>query len=252
MKFKTFGLKTNKKIVMLHGGGLSWWSLRPIAEILKEKYYVVIPIIDGHGEDSSTDFVSIEDSAEKLIDYIYRELGGEIYLITGLSIGAQIVCEVLGRRKKIAQNAILESGLVIPIKKIGKIIELSASLSHKLVKYRIFSAFQAKTLSLPSCMLEDYYQDSLKMSKNSLINMMIRSNLSYKMPESISNSEAKILIICGSKEPKIILKSAELISKTVNGSQKYLIEGMGHGEISLKNSSYYLEILDNFIPELSN
>ena len=246
MKFKTFGLKTNKKIVMLHGGGLSWWALKPLIDIFKEEYYIVTPIIDGHGEDGDTDFISIENSADKLIDYIDREMGGSLYLITGLSIGAQIVCEVLGRRKNIAEKAILESALVIPMKRIGRLAEMAAFFSHNLVKYRSFSEIQAKTLSLPSDMLENYYLDGMKMSKNSLVNM-IRSNSTYQMPESIIESEAEILIVYGSKEPKIIIKSAELLSSKIDGSKKYVAEGMGHGEISLKNGEIYREILDNFM-----
>ncbi len=72
MLIKEFGSKNNPTIILIHGGGLSWWSLKPVIEQLKEKYHVVTPIIDGHGEDFSNPFVSIEETAKQLITYINK------------------------------------------------------------------------------------------------------------------------------------------------------------------------------------
>ena len=48
MKVVEYG-KHNKEVVMfLHGGGLSWWNYQEITEILKEKYHILIPVLDGH------------------------------------------------------------------------------------------------------------------------------------------------------------------------------------------------------------
>lgn len=70
MLFKETENKSLPTIILLHGGGLSWWSLKPIINQLQDKYHVVTPVIDGHGEDGFETFVSIEDSATKLINYI--------------------------------------------------------------------------------------------------------------------------------------------------------------------------------------
>ena len=42
-------------IILLHGGGLSSWAWTGIVGLLQTDYHVVTPIIDGHGEDGSTD-----------------------------------------------------------------------------------------------------------------------------------------------------------------------------------------------------
>ncbi len=67
MKYKTFGDKTRPVIILLHGEGLSWWSLMSIVRLLQTEYYIVTPIIDGHGEDGATDFISIRACAKKLL-----------------------------------------------------------------------------------------------------------------------------------------------------------------------------------------
>lgn len=70
MIFKEFGDKSKPAIIMLHGGGLSWWSLKPQIEALQKKYYVITPILDGHGEEWHTTFVSIQKSATCLHEKI--------------------------------------------------------------------------------------------------------------------------------------------------------------------------------------
>jgi pimeloyl-ACP methyl ester carboxylesterase len=50
MIFEKFGDKNMPVIILLHGGGLSWWSWKYQIEAFQKYYYVVTPIIDGHGE----------------------------------------------------------------------------------------------------------------------------------------------------------------------------------------------------------
>lgn len=61
MLFKEFGGKSLPTVFLLHGG-LSWWSLIGIIELLEKKYHIVTPIIDGHGEAGGE--ISLLHSAE--------------------------------------------------------------------------------------------------------------------------------------------------------------------------------------------
>ena len=83
-----FGNKNLPKIILLHGGGLSYWSLSGIVELLKDDYHVVTPIIDGHGENGNETFMSIEQSADKLLEYIDKACDSKVFVLGGLSIGA--------------------------------------------------------------------------------------------------------------------------------------------------------------------
>ena len=48
MKYQEYGPKQKDVILLLHGGGLSWWNYRAVAELLQEEYHVILPILDGH------------------------------------------------------------------------------------------------------------------------------------------------------------------------------------------------------------
>ena len=39
MRFKEYGTDKKDTIILLHGGGLSWWNYRETAEILKNEYH---------------------------------------------------------------------------------------------------------------------------------------------------------------------------------------------------------------------
>lgn len=246
MKFREFGNSNNPKFILLHGGGLSWWSLKAIIEDLEKQYHVITPIIDGHGEDGETLFISIEDSANKLISYIDDNYNGKVFALRGLSIGAQIVTEMLSIRVNISEYAIIESALVYPIKGTKALTVPTIKLSYGLSEKRWFSKMQAKSFGIPNNMFEQYYNDIVKMSKESLINITV-SNGTYYLKENIHNTNTKVLIIVGKKELSIMKKSAIKLNDMIINSELYIGEGMRHGEISLVHTKKYLKLIKSFV-----
>jgi len=246
MLFKEFGNKNAPVFVALHGGGLSWWSLQKVIDILKTDYYVIVPVIDGHGEDNATTFISIQDSAQKLIAYIDRNFNGQVFTLSGLSIGAQLVTEVLSIRPNIAKYAVIESALVYPIKVVSLMVQPAFELSYGLIKKRWFSKMQAKATCIPDEMFEQYYQDSSKISKQSLMNISL-SNGDYRLKESIADTKSKVLIIVGEKEIGIMKKSARRLHETIKGSELYVAAAMKHGEMDLCYPDKLVEIIRSFI-----
>ena len=62
MKFHEFGDRDLPPILLIHGGGSSWWNYLRQARILSEDYRVILPTLNGHGEEYHIDYVSTEDS----------------------------------------------------------------------------------------------------------------------------------------------------------------------------------------------
>ena len=97
-----FGQQNPDVVMLLHGGGLSWWNYREVAELLAERYHVVLPVLDGHA-DSDAPFTTIENNAASLISYIDTHFGGQVTAIGGLSLGGQIAVEMLSQRPQICR-----------------------------------------------------------------------------------------------------------------------------------------------------
>ena len=246
MKFRKFGDQNNPKFIMLHGGGLSWGAFKPIIAGLQERYHLITPIIDGHGEAVNEDFVNIETAAEKLIGYIDNNCGGQVLAIGGLSLGAQILVEALSQRKSIAKYAIIESALVNPMKLTSYFVKPTYRLTYGLAKKEWFAKLQAKALFINESQFQDYFLDSQKISRESLINISL-SNSRYALKDSIAECEVEALIIVGEKELNSIKKSARLLKERINNSSLYVAKKMGHGELSLGHPAEYINLVSKFI-----
>jgi pimeloyl-ACP methyl ester carboxylesterase len=223
---------------------LSWWSCRDVVRGLQGRYFVVTPILDGHGEDCDTEFVSIEDSAQKLIRRIDERYGGRIFALCGLSLGAQITAEALAQRSDLAEYAVIESALVFPLG-FARLSESAINLTYGLIKKRWFAKLQAKSLALPEELFEEYFEDSKKITLPSLLNVT-RSNAAYTAKPTLRKTTAKVLVAAGLEEPSVMRKSAELLHEALPGSQLYLLPGLRHGELSVGHGGDYAELLIRF------
>ena len=94
MEYKEYGSKNNDIIILLHGGGLSWWNYIDEISLLENEFHIVIPILDGHSG-SDTNFTSIESNTLEIINFINKNYNGKVKLIGGLSLGGQILLEIL-------------------------------------------------------------------------------------------------------------------------------------------------------------
>ena len=245
MNIKEYGDSKNNTIMLLHGGGLSWWNYRDEAEKLQNNFHVIIPILDGHS-DSDKNFTSIEDNAQEIIDYITNNYEGHIHLIGGLSLGGQILLEVLSRKSDICDYAIVESALGLPMKVTHKMIKPVLSMSYGLISKKWFSKMQFNSLGIRKDLFEDYYRDTCKITKENMIAFM-KANSKYELKETLRDTKARVLVIVGGKERPIMKKSADLISKKIGSSRVEIIPNYSHGELSINNSDRYISLMNVLI-----
>ena len=242
-----FGKQNPDGVLLLHGGGLSWWNYRKVAELLAEQYHVVLPVLDGHG-DSNAPFTTIEDNAARLISYIDNHFGGQMLAISGLSLGGQIAVEMLSQRPDISRYALIESALVKPMKLTHALIEPTFGMSYGLIKQKWFAKVQADYLGIPKALFDDYYRDTCAISKADMI-AFLKANSIYTIKPSLSETTAKVKILAGSREQKTIRHSAEMLHKAIPGSSMEILPGLRHGDLSLNNPEQYAKILTNWIGE---
>ena len=242
MNLKEYGDSNNETIILLHGGGLSWWNFKDEAEILKNKFHVIIPILDGHSG-SDRDFTSIEDNAQEIIEYIIKNFNGHVYLIGGLSLGGQILLEILSRKNDICDFAIIESALTIPMKATQKMIKPAFSMSYGLISQKWFSKMQFNSLGIRKDLFEDYYRDTCKISKENMIAFM-EANSKYEIKDTIQDTKARTLVIVGEKERTIMKKSANIINQKIKTSRIEIMPNYSHGELSINNPEHYIALIN--------
>ena len=240
-----FGQHNPNVIMLLHGGGLSWWNYREVAQKLAGQYHVVLPVLDGHA-DSGAPFTTIEDNAARLISYIDTHFGGQVLAIGGLSLGGQIAVEMLSQRSDICQYALLESALVKPMKMTAALIGPTFGMSYGLIKQKWFAKMQADYLGIPKELFDDYYRDTCKISKEDMI-AFLKANSIYAVKQSLSETTAKVKIVAGSREQKNIRDSAKLLHKAIPGSRMEILPGLRHGDLSINHPQRYGRMLTEWI-----
>ena len=242
-----YGKDHTEVIVLLHGGGLSWWNYREAAERLSAEYRVILPILDGHAQ-SECDFTSIEENAARVIDLIERQLGGAVLLIGGLSLGGQIALEILSQKQDVCRFALIESALVIPSKLTHAMIKPAFGSCYGLIRHRWFARLQFRSLRIRQALFEEYFRDTQEISKANMI-AFLEANASYRIKPALADCPAKTCVLVGEKESSVMRKSAEIICAALPGSTLRVLPKRHHGEFSINDADNYArtvrEILRN-------
>ena len=241
MQYVEYGAHNSQTVILLHGGGLSWWNYREVAQLLADKYHVVLPILDGHA-DSEHSFVSIEENAARLIAYIDKHHGGSICALGGLSLGGQVAVEILTQRPDVCRFALLESTLVKPSKLTHVLIKPTFSMSYGLIKQKWFAKMQAAYLGIPKTLFDDYYRDTCKISKEDMI-AFLQANSAYSIKPALQNTNAKVHIGFGGKEQAAIRLSAKMLNQTIPNSTAESIPGYRHGDLSINHPAQYAQMI---------
>ena len=240
-----FGQHNTDVIMLLHGGGLSWWNYREVADLLAEQYHVVLPVLDGHA-DSDASFTTIENNAARLISYIDAHFGGQVLAIGGLSLGSQIAVEMLSQRKDICRYALLESTLVKPSKLTAAMIGPAFGMSYGLVRQKWFAKLQADYLGIPRELFGDYFRDTCAIGKADMI-AFLKANSLYTIKPGLCETTAKVMIVAGAKEQKSIRDSTKMIREAIPESRMEILPGLRHGDLSINHPARYVEILTDWI-----
>ena len=241
MRYVEYGNQNPETIILLHGGGLSWWNYRDVAQLLSDRFHVVLPILDGHA-DSDAPFTSIEDNAARIIAHIDEHFGGNVLAVGGLSLGGQIAVEILTQRPAICRFALIESALVKPMKLTHALIKPTFGMSYSLIKQKWFAKMQAAYLGIPKKLFNDYFRDTCKISKEDMI-AFLQSNSSYSIKPALRNTQAKVHIVFGSKEQSSIRTSGKLLNRMIPDSTLEVLPGYRHGDLSLNDPEQYVQML---------
>lgn len=174
-------------------------------------------------------------------EYEDENFGGSVLLIGGLSLGAQVVLEILSRRKNICRHALVESPSAIPSAVTKALTGPMVGCSYALIKNRAFSKLQFRSLHIQKDLFEDYYRDTCRISKADM-KAFLKASVSYRLKEEIKECRADVHVFAGERETGVVLKSARLIKETIPGCSLRILPHLYHGEFSLNHPGDYADI----------
>lgn len=245
MIFKEFGNKNKPTIVLIHSQYLSHWMWVKEIEFLSSHYHIIAPILDGHSENASMHFQSIEKCANQIIAYIDKFLGGYVSGIIGSSIGAQITIEILSKRPDIANKILIENVLFFEKenKEEIKINIKNLNVFYYLIKKKWFAKLYSKKLNLPKNLFSLYFKEIKKINLTSLLNLN-SSYYNYKLPNLIPDAQSKIIILYGKNTNKKIKKSSKLLQTNFENSNLVCFPFSKYN-LNFKKSSKYIDLISD-------
>ena len=257
MKFHEFGDCGNPHIMLIHGGGNSWWNYLRQARVLSEKYHVILPTLDGHGEEYLTEYISTEDTADKLMEYIEKKCGRRLFALGGVSLGGQIVMELLSRKKDLVQKAVIDGSICYPQPAMARYCIATVRLCGRLMFGKNACRFQLAVMNrlFPSSMrypeeiAEYYLRDMPRLRKETLYAVYRTYMMQYTLKESVRSTTAEVMYLYGEKEMKCVRESARMFGELVPHCRIYEAKGYNHGYLSVYLPEEWLKLILPFLEE---
>lgn len=212
-----------------------------------------MPTLDGHGEEYALFYKSTEESARQCIEFIDRSCDGHLFLLSGVSLGGQIVIEMLSERKDIAEKAIIDGSICYPQRSLANLCIFVVRFFSVLMFSRTACKLQLSMLKLVpkfrfSEEMEQYYlEDMPRLRKETLYVIYQTYMKDYMLKESIKQTQAQIQYWYGSKEMKCVKKSALLFKKYVPACQIIEAKGYNHGYLAIYLPDEWLVRVNAFL-----
>ena len=254
MIFHEFGDKNFPDILLIHGGGNSWWNYLRQARMLSDKYHVILPTLDGHGEEYQKDYISTENSAQQIMEYIKNNCDRKMFAIGGVSLGGQIAIELLSLDSDIAEKAIIDGSICIPQPKLARICTVIVKLFGKIMFSKSASKIQLglmkkmyPNMAYPEEIENYYIEDMPRLPIKTLVTIYQTYMGRYRLKDTITESKAQVLYIYGEKEMKCVKESAKLFQKMHPDCTLYEAKGYNHGYLSAYLPLEWMELVNHIL-----
>ena len=241
MNFHIFGDRRNTVVLLIHGVLTPWqmWD-KQIADF--SRFHCVVAVaLDAHEEDVATEFISIEEEARQIEDYIIENFDGEAHSVVGLSMGGVIAHELWTNRRIKIKKLVLDGA---PLSK-APLIAQKIMTNNYLSIIRKSKKRDPKTLEnfkkhfLPERHLDTYLKIADNMSEQSVRNI-VKSAFSRELKTDMP-SDVKLYYLHGTKSNEMLaVKTAKKIRKYYPEATVYRFEGAGHASLAVRADNLWM------------
>ena len=177
-------------------------------------------------------------------------------LLYGLSLGGQIVLEILSTKDNITRFAVVDGSICFPQPFLAKYSIAVIRLFYKLMFSRISCKIQmfllglSRKRSFTNIQKQLYIKYLPTIKKETLYSIYKTYMMSYTLKSTIKNTTAKIIYMYGSKEMKCVKQSALMVKNFVSTTCIIEHKGLNHGELALYYPDKFLSTIYSLIREI--
>ncbi|EKQ53338.1 MAG: putative hydrolase or acyltransferase of alpha/beta superfamily [Methanobacterium sp. Maddingley MBC34] len=226
---KESGQENPETIIFLHGGGLAGWIWDEQVKTFQD-YHCLIPDLPEHGQSAETKPFTIASAAEMVVDLIQtRTRNGKAHLV-GLSLGAQIIVQILATHPEVVDHALINGTLIhgIPHQDVLlKLLNYTFKVYEPVKDTDFFIKANMRTYNISKSYFHKFKESTLQIKADSL-DRILHENLFFKLPSGLEKANVPVLVMMGEKDYKVIKESARDLVKVLPNSSAYIVPGLGH------------------------
>jgi len=251
MRFHTFGNPANPVILLIHGVLTPWQIWEKQISYFQGRYYIIVPALDAHVEEESSEYLSLEEETQKIEQYLLSIQIDHTFAICGLSLGGAIANRIFERHNIYSENLILDGAPLYPINK-----SLTEFLSGKYIDLIIRSKKRdPETLDnikrdfVPGQYLNHYLKFIDTMTERSIQNL-IKSAYNSKISETEINNDSgtRILFLHGTHGNEFLAqKAASLMKQFYPQTVIQPKEGYKHAQFALFSPDLWINCVNEFL-----
>ena len=222
------GTENDQTIIFLHAEGLSGWMWDQQREYFKD-YHCIIPDLPEHGRNNGVKPFTIQGAAEMVMDIIREQADGRANLV-GISLGAQIIVQILSKAPKIVDHALISGTYVRSISNnepISKLLNQIINVYGPVKNTDFFIKAYMRMYNMPKTYFEKFKESTHQIDDHS-IERILKQNIYFKLPKSIGEADAKLLVMAGEKDYDIIKESSRNIVNKCPNARGALALKTGH------------------------
>ena len=197
MRFQTFGNKNNKAVLLIHTLFTSADFFAPITQLLANDYFVIVPTLSGHYENST--FVSTADEIRQIKEFLSENNVASLYAVAGFSLGGNIAYEFFCNNVEMIEKVVVDSA---PLFNFPKVVKNHYLKSYTKCLRRIKSGKYdaAQELNKHFNGMGEYQKDIAPIVSQESLNNLVGSCFNTKVYKLPQEELKKVTFIYGSKD----------------------------------------------------
>lgn len=249
MIFHTFGDVSKPKMLLIHGVLCPWQIWDEVVAHYSEKNFIIVPELDGHTQNLSTRFRSVEDEAEEIVKYLSLLGISQLDTVCGLSMGGRIAALLWKDGSVKIKHLVLDGAPLVQaggfVTKIVRdfYIDIVAKCKERDPK----TIANSKKNFLPAKYTDDFLRLVDKMEGETITNVCA-SVCGGDFPTHLSAEGMRILYLYGTKSNEMLSKkSVKLLKKHYPSVKLVKCSGMGHAELLCFHTPEWITTVDAFL-----
>ncbi len=248
MRFHEFGDKSKPIMILIHGMLTPWQMWERQAEYFSKHYFVIVPALDAHVEEEPSEYISAEEEAGKICEYVLSDYGKEVFLLAGLSMGGVVANKIFESQKLRIKHLVLDGA---PLARAPKIVErvmkknyISIIHGSKRREKKVLQSFAE--YFMPERFLPHFLQFADTMSDESVANIVkaaCRCEI-HKAPDT----DTKILLMHGTRANELLArKAARKMKRIYPEATVKVFRGYAHGELAIYHPNEWCEAVRIYV-----